>query len=97
MTPKTLPDSAAFPDLGPGQEARSAAETPPEPAIKPTWPKSMPDQVEAVRRLLAIGPQTPEALATHFKRKPTKSITQVLAALQIPGQATTDNDHWRLT
>ncbi len=57
----------------------------------------MPDQVEAVRRLLAIGPQTPEALASHFKRKPTKSITQVLAALQILGQATTDNDHWRLT
>ncbi|WP_018872611.1 DNA methyltransferase [Thioalkalivibrio sp. ALJ16] len=75
----------------------AAAETPTEPAKKPTWPKSMPDQVEAVRRLLAIGPQTPEALASHFKRKPTKSITQVLAALQILGQATTDNDHWRLT
>ncbi|WP_038054547.1 DNA methyltransferase [Thioalkalivibrio sp. ALJ1] len=75
----------------------AAADTPTEPARKPTWPKSMPDQVEAVRRLLAIGPQTPEALASHFKRKPTKSITQVLAALQILGQATTDNDHWRLT
>ncbi|WP_019558002.1 DNA methyltransferase [Thioalkalivibrio sp. ALE12] len=75
----------------------ATADTPTEPAKKPTWPKSMPDQVEAVRRLLAIGPQTPEALATHFKRKPTKSITQVLAALQILGQATTDNDHWRLT
>ncbi|WP_018866189.1 MULTISPECIES: DNA methyltransferase [unclassified Thioalkalivibrio] len=74
----------------------AAADTPTEPAKKPTWPKSMPDQVEAVRRLLTIGPQTPEALATHFKRKPTKSITQVLAALQILGQATTDNDHWRL-
>ncbi|WP_017942551.1 MULTISPECIES: DNA methyltransferase [unclassified Thioalkalivibrio] len=75
----------------------AAADTPTEPAKKPTWPKSMPDQVEAVRRLLAIGPQTSEALASHFKRKPTKSITQVLAALQILGQATTDNDHWRLT
>ncbi|WP_019627402.1 DNA methyltransferase [Thioalkalivibrio sp. AKL10] len=75
----------------------AAADIPTEPAKKPTWPKSMPDQVEAVRRLLAIGPQTPEALASHFKRKPTKSIAQVLAALQILGQATTDNDHWRLT
>ncbi|WP_018864389.1 DNA methyltransferase [Thioalkalivibrio sp. ARh3] len=77
----------------------AAAETPTEPAKKPTWPKSMPDQVEAVRRLLAIGPQTPEALATHFKRKPTKSITQVLAALQILGQAAYEphSDHWRLT
>ncbi|WP_018146352.1 DNA methyltransferase [Thioalkalivibrio sp. AKL6] len=74
----------------------AAADAPTEPAKKPTWPKSMPDQVEAVRRLLAFGPQTPDALATHFKRKPTKSITQVLAALQILGQATTDNDHWRL-
>ncbi|WP_018947919.1 DNA methyltransferase [Thioalkalivibrio sp. AKL17] len=74
----------------------AAADTPTEPAKKPTWPKSMPDQVEAVRRLLTIGPQTPDALATHFKRKPTKSIHQVLAALEILGQATTDNDHWRL-
>lgn len=78
-------------------KTETAADTPTEPAKKPTWPKSMPDQVEAVRRLLAIGPQTPEALASHFKRKPTKSITQVLAALRILGQATTDNDHWLLT
>lgn len=28
MTPKTLPDSAAFPDPAPGQEARSAPEVP---------------------------------------------------------------------
>ncbi len=75
----------------------AAPETPTEPAQKPTSPKSMPEQVKAVRRLLAIGPQTPEALTTHFKRKPTKSLTGVHAALQILGQATTDNDHWRLT
>ncbi|WP_019594800.1 DNA methyltransferase [Thioalkalivibrio sp. ALM2T] len=75
----------------------AAAETTTEPAKKPTWPKSMPDQVEAVRRLLAIGPQTPDTLASHFKRKPTKSITQVLAALQVLGQASENDDHWRLT
>ncbi|WP_018875418.1 DNA methyltransferase [Thioalkalivibrio sp. ALE31] len=74
----------------------AAADTPTEPTKKPTWPKSMPDQVEAVRRLLAIGPQTPEALASHFKRKPTRSITQVLAALQILGQAQQAGEVWRL-
>lgn len=76
---------------------QAAAKATVEPGIKPTWPKSMPDQVEAVRRFLAIGPQTSDTLATHFKRKPTKSITQVLAALEVLGQAENQNDRWRLT
>jgi hypothetical protein len=67
-----------------------------EPSKKPTWPKSMPDQVEAVRRLLAVGPQSADVLAGHFKRKPTKSINQVLAALQVLGQAEQDGELWRL-
>lgn len=75
----------------------ASADSPTKPAKKPTWPKSMPDQVESVRGLLTIGPQTSEALASQFKGKPTKSISQVLAALQILGQATTDNNQWRLT
>ena len=54
------------------------------PIGKQTWPKTIPDQVKAMRDLLTIGPQTADALADHFKRKPTKAIEQVLAAL--PGE-----------
>ncbi|WP_018951355.1 DNA methyltransferase [Thioalkalivibrio sp. AKL12] len=74
----------------------AAAEAVSEPAKKPTWPKAMPEQVEAVRRLLAVGSQTSEALAGQFKRKPTKSINQVLGALEVLGQAQRDGEMWRL-
>jgi len=63
---------------------------------RPTWPKSMPDQVNAVRNLLAIGPQSTDALSAQFKRKPTKSVEQVLAALEVLGQAQQDAGQWRL-
>ncbi|WP_374728484.1 class I SAM-dependent DNA methyltransferase [Natronospira proteinivora] len=80
--------------LEPGVGAPSKA--PAEPAKKPTWPKAMADQVEAVRRLLAIGPQTADTLAGQFKRKPSKSINQVLGALEVLGQAWRDGDTWHL-
>ena len=56
----------------------------------------MPDQVNAVRNLLAIGPQSTDALSAQFKRKPTKSVEQVLAALEVLGQAQQDAGQWRL-
>ena len=74
----------------------ATAEAATEPAKQSTWPKSMPDQVEAVRRLLAVGPKTQESLASHFKRKPSKSIAQVLGALQVLGQAEENDGYWRL-
>ena len=74
----------------------AAAEAAAEPAKKPAWPKAMPEQVEAVRRALAIGPQTTEALAAHFKRKPAKSVAQVLAALEVLGQARQTEHGWHL-
>ena len=40
----------------------------------------MPDQVNALRNLLAVGPQSTDALSAQFKRKPTKSVEQVMAA-----------------
>ncbi len=64
------------------------------PVKKPTWPKDIPAQVEAVRRLLEIGPQTTEAIATHFKRKPLKGVTQVLAALEALGHAKRLGGSW---
>ena len=67
-----------------------------EPTQRPTWPKSMPDQVTAVRNLLVIGPQSTDALSAQFKRKPTKSVTQVLAALEVLGQAHQEDGRWQL-
>ena len=55
----------------------------------------MPEQVKAVRDLLAIGPQTTDALADHFKRKPAKAVEQVLAALEVLGQAKQEEGMWQ--
>ncbi len=63
---------------------------------RPTWPKSMPDQVNAVRNLLAVGPQSTDTLSARFKRKPTKSVAQVLAALEVLGQAQQESGRWQL-
>ena len=63
---------------------------------KQVWPKAMPDQVAIVRASLAKGPQTLDALATQFKRKPVKGIEQVLAALQVLGHAEIGNELWKL-
>ncbi|TVP89442.1 MAG: class I SAM-dependent DNA methyltransferase, partial [Thioalkalivibrio sp.] len=63
---------------------------------RPNWPKSMPDQVNAVRNLLVIGPQSTDTLSAHFKRKPAKSVEQVLAALEVLGQAQQEAGRWHL-
>jgi hypothetical protein len=56
----------------------------------------MPDQVAAVRDLLAKGPRTLDALTKQFKRKPAKAIEQVLAAMQVLGHAEQDEGYWHL-
>ncbi len=63
---------------------------------KQTWPKTMPEQVKAVRDLLAIGPQSTDGVAGHFKRKPTKAVEQVLAALDVLGQAWQEDGLWQV-
>jgi len=63
---------------------------------KQPWPKSMPEQVSAVRAILSAGPQTVDTLASHFKRKPIKAIQQVLAALEVLGNAKSQGDQWCL-
>ena len=57
----------------------------------------MPEQVAAIRTLLTKRPQTIEALADQFKRKPPKAIEQVLAALHVLGHAEHDGSQWRRT
>jgi hypothetical protein len=66
----------------------------PSPESKKTWPKTMPEQVAAIRTLLTRGPQTSEALADQFKRKPAKAIEQVLAALEVLGHVKQIEMQW---
>lgn len=63
---------------------------------KMAWPKTMPEQVQAIQQLLAVGPQSEETLAASFKRKPTKSVSQILEALRVLGRAERDNGLWRI-
>ena len=67
-----------------------------EPAQGPISPKSMPDQAPVMCNLLVFGPQSAEALNAHFKRKPTKSVTQGRAAIDVLCQAQQDDGRWQL-
>lgn len=81
-------------DLGHKEVEQTEVATP---EGKQTWPKSMPEQVAAIRTLLTKGPQSSEALSEQFKRKPTKAIEQVLAALHVLGHAEQNGTQWRRT
>ncbi|QQD16658.1 class I SAM-dependent DNA methyltransferase [Spongiibacter nanhainus] len=63
---------------------------------KETWPKDIPAQVEAVRKALAIGPQTDAAIAAQFKRIPLKGVGQILEALAALGHVSKSDDIWQL-
>ncbi len=79
---------------------RPAEEAPATPAGKLTWPKSMREQVAAVRAALAEAPpNTPQSaptLATRFKRKPADEIQSVLEALEELGMVTVEAGAYRL-
>lgn len=51
------------------------------PTDKLNWPKGFPEQIKIVRELLQLAPQTAEALADRFKRKPVKGVQPVVDAL----------------
>ena len=64
---------------------------------KQTWPKTLQAQIRAVRNQLETAPMDPGTLASHYKRKPEKSVTQVLEALTDLGMvAHDDSGHFRL-
>ncbi|MDQ2077361.1 DNA methyltransferase [Marinimicrobium sp. ABcell2] len=65
-----------------------------EPQKLPPWPKSMPEQVQAVCDALAVGPQSEENIVARFKRKPEKGVSQVLAALEAMGLARQTDGLW---
>lgn len=60
---------------------------------KAPWPKSLPDQIAAVREALEeAGEASPEQIARTFKRARTKSVQPLLESLTALGQAVkTDN------
>ena len=60
----------------PAQTAAAAASS-----KKPTWPKTLQAQIRAVREQLETAPMDAATLASQFKRKPEKAVTQVLDAL----------------
>jgi len=60
-----------------------------ETAQKASWPKTLPDQIAAVREALeASGQATPEQIARRFKRARTTSVQPLLESLAALGQAT---------
>ena len=56
---------------------------------RPSWPKSLPDQVRLVRELLAVqaAPVTAETLAKSFTRARVDRIEELLQTLVTLGQA----------
>ncbi len=63
---------------------------------KPAWPRSMREQVAAVRSALAQQPLATEAIASRFNRKPTASVRAVLEALEELGMVVAEGGVYRL-
>ncbi len=61
---------------------------------KPTWPKDIKDQIRALLDGLANGPLDTDTLAAQFKRKPVKSVTQILSAMEALGKVSQENGLW---
>ena len=59
---------------------------------KLNWPKTMREQIAAVRSALASDAQTTAELATRFKRKPTAAVQSVLDALEELGMLSKQQD-----
>lgn len=63
---------------------------------KQAWPKSIREQIETVRSRLALAPLTTDGIALGYKRKPLKSVCQVLAALEGLGHIQNRDGVWYL-
>jgi hypothetical protein len=83
-----------------GELATAQVETPdsrrpgpdPGPPKKQPWPKTLQAQIRSVRDQLATAPMDAQTLASHYKRKPEKSVTQVVEALTELGMVRQDDD-----
>ncbi|MCW5615187.1 MAG: class I SAM-dependent DNA methyltransferase, partial [Rhodocyclaceae bacterium] len=89
------PDAGGQDDLAIAGTAGTAAVAE-APAGKQAWPKSMREQVAAVRAALAAGPLSHEAIAARFKRRPAAPVLAVLDALEALGMVSREGADWRL-
>lgn len=62
------------------------------PTKKLAWPKTLQARVRAVRDQLTTAPMDPTTLAARYKRKPEKSVSQVLEALSELGMVRAEED-----
>ncbi len=69
---------------------------PPTPAEKIAWPKTMREQIAAVRTFLSTSPQTSAQLASRFRRSPALGIQAVLGALEELGMLEEENGTYSL-
>ena len=69
---------------------------PTDKTTKLPWPKTLQAQIRAVRAELIVGPMDAQSLVARFKRKPEKSVSQVLEALTELGMIGQD-DHGSFT
>ncbi|HBM84580.1 MAG TPA: SAM-dependent methyltransferase [Halieaceae bacterium] len=92
------PDAAQLgADLAATESPEAVATAASQPAArKQAWPKSLRDQIEAVRGQLALAPQATDTLAAAYKRKPAKSVAQVLSALEGLGHIESRAGVWYL-
>ncbi len=61
------------------------------PGATTPWPKTLQAQIRSVRDQLSTTPMDTQTLASHYKRKPEKSVTQVLEALTELGMVRQDD------
>ncbi len=65
-------------------------------SAKTTWPKTMREQIAAVRNLLQTAPQSSSQIARQFKRNPSDAVQAVLDALEELGIVTHKNQQYQL-
>ena len=90
QAPEEAPDQS---ELATGDKNASDAptKTPKDQITKKLpWPKTLQAQIRAVRDQLETAPMDPGTLASHYKRKPEKSVAQVLDALTELGMVKPD-------
>ncbi|TSE31884.1 class I SAM-dependent DNA methyltransferase [Tepidimonas taiwanensis] len=88
------PAGAAAIQTSAGLEAE--ADTTPAVTASLAWPKTLREQIAAVRALVTATPQSVEALAARFAKKPVKTVAAVLAALADLGLAVETENGWRV-
>jgi hypothetical protein len=86
------PGGAGAEQLDTGADTGAAAE--PAAAAKRPWPKTLPEQFQAVRELLAAqpGPAGAAQIARLFKRAPTQKVAELLETLAALGHVRQQDD-----